>query len=435
MDAIKLRHPYAPQSGEGQVYLPSSLPAALSAMDKDVLHFIDMNIEDYHPEGDELAIHATGLPDIPKLHNLVSEYSSKAEIILGGIVLENMDSKDVRALFPGVKVSGHDFPVPDATHASLIPFYEGISDENMKKYLENEFSLYVSNGCIYSCAHCGALRTQIDPLTGKSTFVKESYRDHSIVERDLSYLIERAQKLGLTSLNFYMSNLDVFQTPFVLRGFILSLARIKAKYPNFNLDIRGLTNVNTFLKFPDDELRQFVGLGLTVLGFGVDAGNERMQVAIRKKHTGGLRKTREAIERCLDFGVQPELLTIYGHPEDDNESIQSMLQFMTEMVETYQVTPRPHVYRVIPGNDEWGRNPSLAEAIVHDPSLAQAFDFTAEANSFTHPKLVDEINAAFRETCELSTGGSTQLLRAIHPSMSAVERHKVYEWNMGKYDK
>ncbi|MDR0860332.1 MAG: hypothetical protein LBO09_05150 [Candidatus Peribacteria bacterium] len=61
--------------------------------------------------------------------------------------------------------------------------YSHISDEQMKHYLTKEFSIYLSQGCKYNCQFCQACKN-----------TKERYRDLSLLEKELVFLGEKAEK-------------------------------------------------------------------------------------------------------------------------------------------------------------------------------------------------------------------------------------------------
>ena len=113
-----------------------------------------------------------------------------SKMLVGGQVINGLTQPQFSRLFDEGIINGNDdhalkkslgielnqMPAPEST--DLVPMYELISDEMMRKYLANEFSLYLSQGCRYSCDFCAAERTFKDPASGKvKKAVKEVYRD------------------------------------------------------------------------------------------------------------------------------------------------------------------------------------------------------------------------------------------------------------------
>jgi 2-iminoacetate synthase ThiH len=62
--------------------------------------------------------------------------------------------------------------------------YKKLSDEEFKVYFSREISLYVSQGCKFTCDFCAAEKNQ-----------KEKYREAETIEKDLFYIMARLQDL------------------------------------------------------------------------------------------------------------------------------------------------------------------------------------------------------------------------------------------------
>ena len=313
----------------------------------------------------------------------------------------------------------------------------------MKEYLSREFSLYVSQGCKFSCDFCAAVRTYKDPATGQTTKVKESYRDPNIIQADLAYLVGKAKSFGLDELQLYMSNLDVFQTPSQLLSFAYAVQEVKQYNPDFKIKLRGLATVDSYLRARDnvpESIEEIVKAGFHTIGFGVDGWTKEVWTSVKKGHNTE-EKCLEAIRSAKeDFGITPEILMVFGHPKADNEeSLRAALQVTKMVVERYGAVPRPHVSKdFIPGNNGW-RSPEhlgAVESLLEHPEAFQSLDFTALPSELTHPDdTVRELATKyFLEICNLP-GNTTQYVKPITPDLSLEEIGQVRRFNEGRFDR
>jgi len=468
IDLIQPRHNYAaPAEIErlGQVYLPTSLCTAgarLMQAGADVrIH--DENLREAAVRSNIIGMNLLGAPYIPEVISLQKRIRDGVggvggdafKFILGGQVMSGISDDQRVRLFGEGSVNGNDDfqlaravdvsheDLPSAEETSLIPVYEQISDEDMKEYLSREFSLYVSQGCKFACSFCAAVRTARDPLTGRLNKVKEVYRDLSIIEKDLDYLMERALRLGLDHLDIYMSNLDVFQTPDKLLDFAKMCKRLKSKYAGFGLKLRGLATVDSFLAARNENsgsIEELVEAGFHTVGFGVDGITSQVWRAIKKGHNTE-EKCIEAIRSAKqDFGITPELLMVFGHDGIDTaESLQSAYLFTQDMVDLYGAVPRPHVSKsFVPGNDGWtdSVNFDVVEKLMQNPELFQSLDFTALPSVLTHPnREIRELATEYFLRIASIPGNVTNWVYPIEPGMSADDIEKIRRMNVGRYDR
>jgi len=452
IDLVQPRHNYAnPPEVEryGQIYLPTSLHTAgarLLQAGVDVKVY-DENIRPSTISSESVGVNLLGAPYIPeaisiqrRIHN---ERNGSLNLILGGQVINGISQEQRMQLFGQNSVNGNDdselsralgideraLPKPEST--SLIPIYEQISDEDMKEYLSREFSLYVSQGCKFACEFCAAARTS-----------KEIYRDINVLEEELSYLVKRAERLGLNKLDIYMSNLDVYQSPDQLLDFARVCKNIKKQNPNFSLNLRGLATVDSFLharatkREAIEELRE---AGFDTVGFGVD-GVAPVWKAIKKGHNTEA-KCVEAIRSARqDFGITPELLMVFGHAGIDTaETLQMAYAFTQDMAEKYGAIPRPHIAKsFIPGNSGWLKeeNAAAIKLLIEHPEAFQCLDFTALPCALTHPDCsIRELAAEYYlKICSIP-GNTTKPVKPIVPRMSEQEIFEVKKYNAGRYDR
>src|SRR5215216_4432498 len=208
---IQPRHTYAPDPAlgkPGDIYMPTSLLTVAARL----LHagvavdFCDENLAESSSSCGVLGVNLLGAPYVQRVRDLldrVRQTCGNVTLILGGQVVSGFRTEELARLFGERAVNGNDdmalgvalqiqgetlLPV---NQTSLVPAYELLDDVTMQRYLGTEFSLFVSQGCKYSCTFCAAQRTRLDVKTGKYRIAREVYRDVDVVERDLLYLIDR----------------------------------------------------------------------------------------------------------------------------------------------------------------------------------------------------------------------------------------------------
>ena len=460
IDLVQPRHNYAPKEGVGHIYMPTSLltvGARLLNAGAEVT-FHDENIKPLEVSSDYVGFNLLGAPYIPeviKLQEKIRQEQGEKTFLVGGQVVSGLSQNQLERLLGTSTHNGNDDSTlakvlgidekalvsPEKT--SLIPAYERLGDEAMKEYLSREFSLYVSQGCKFFCDFCAAVRTYRDPATGQTTKVKESYRDPSIIQADLSYLVGKAKSFGLGELQLYVSNLDVFQTPTQLLSFAYAVQEVQRENPDFKIALRGLATVDSFLRARENmpnSIEELVNAGFNTVGFGVDGWTKEVWTAVKKGHNTeercleAIRSTRE------DFGMTPEILMVFGHPAaDTEESLRAKYQVTRMSVGAYGAVPRPHVSKdFIPGNNGW-RSPEhlgAVESLLGHPEAFQSLDFTALPSPLTHPngKIRELATKYFLKMCELP-GNTTKHVKPIMPGLSPLELEAIKEFNEGRFDR
>ncbi len=463
-DLIQPRHNYAPLFSKetlGHVYMPTSLlTAGARLLDRGIdIELHDENIRPRQLSSEYVGINLLGAPYIPEAIRMQREIDEGVQrgvtYLLGGQVVSGLTSAQFKRLFgdsahngnddatlAGVLgVNAHELIPPERT--SLIPAYEKISDEMMKKYLSKEFSLYVSQGCKFACDFCAAVRTFRDPATGEVRKVKETYRAPEIISRDLECLINKSKKFGIRELKLYMSNLDVFQTPSELLKFAYAVQDVKQRHPDFGIRLRGLTTADSYLKARNHNrksIEELVKAGLYTVGFGVDGMTPQVWKAIHKgintedKCLEAIRSARE------DFGITPEILMVFGHVgADTEETLKLAYEFTLNMVDKYRAVPRPHVAKnFIPGNNGWidPRNSEAVDSLIKHPESFQALDFTALPSKLTHhdDRIRELASEYYLKICSIPEN-TTLWVKPITPDLTPEGIRDVKKFNEGRYDR
>ncbi|MBI2572893.1 radical SAM protein [Candidatus Woesearchaeota archaeon] len=464
IDLIQPRHTYAPpveQDRIGHIYLPTSLltiGSRLLQAGVDVT-FHDENFRPRTISSRYVGSNLLGSPYVPqviRLHeDIARETQQEMTFFIGGQVVSGLSPQQLERLFGASTHSGNNDEnvarildldqraLPSSRQTSLIPAYEKIDDESMKEYLSREISLYVSQGCKFACDFCAAVRTTKDPTTGEVIKIKEEYRNPLVVQKDVEYLVSRAKILGIDKLQIYMSNLDVFQTPHELVRFANGIKEIRKNNPDFEITLRGLATIDSFLRTRDKQppsIEALVEAGFNAVGFGIDGMTPQIWQAVKKGHNTK-NKCLEAIRSARqDLGITPEVLMVFGHNGIDTpKTLQLAYEFTMDMVERYQAVPRPHVAKAfVPGNEGW-ISPDHAhqvEALMQHPESFQSLDFTALPSPLTHPnkELRRVATEYFLKMCDIPTA-TTLPIMPITPDMTNQEIELVMQSNMGKYDR
>lgn len=462
VDLIQLKHIYSSKEGEGQIYLPTSLLTAGARLNYAGIqvNLFDENIRQYTGKAEIIGISLLGAPYIWKaiqfMRYIRRQRNNKIVFLLGGQVINGLLPSQFERLFGKFNAINGNIDnnlaelfnfnsrllsAPEST--SLIDMYQRLDDTDMYKYLSNEFSFYVSQGCKFSCEFCAAVRTRKNCETGKKIYAKEVYRDFSLIQRDLSYLIKRAKALHIDELKIYLSNLDVFQTPVQLYEFAKICNMVKKENPGFVLRLRGLSCPDSFLKAISDcpdLMKELTEAGLESIGFGIDGMTPEVWKGIRKGHNTE-KKCIEAIELAsLKYNITPELLMTFGHNDVDNEkSLMAAYEFTKQMIELYGAIPRPHIAKsFIPGNDGWFdiKNRDKVETLMKNPFAFQSLDFTALPTSFTHSnKEIRTLSKKyFLKMCALK-GNTTQYVKSFTPRMSKNSMRKIETFNLNRFDR
>lgn len=457
---IQPRHIYAPDfkiETLGHVYMPTSLLGAASILLKagfEVL-VLDENIEPYSFKDNIVGINLLGAPYIPSALRfkeiLEKKYNHNYQLLLGGQIISGFSSNQFERLFGRNVINGNEKRkiamhfdldvnnIMDIENLSLIPAYSKLNDNYMRLYLSNEFSFYLSQGCKYSCSFCSAQRSRKNPISKKFEKVNERYRDIEIAYHDLDYLIERAKKFNITKLDIYLSNLDVFQTPEKIKLFAEKILILRNKHSSFNINMRGLSTVKSFLNAHKEHkytLSLLKEVGFYRVGFGIDGAAPQIWKKTRKPQTKS--ECIKAIDLAKKvYGFVPETLMVFGYNEiEDRESLYLAFEFTKSMYENYNALPRPHVAKdIVPGNDGWGNNSEVVNKFISNPILFQNLDYTALPSPYTHndEKFRALVSEFYIKICDLPSA-LTQYVKPELPNLSVEALNKIKEFNLRKYD-
>lgn len=408
-------------------------------------------------EGDMIGINVVGAPLIPEVITLCqtirSQLGTKAKIVLGGQTVACLSDDQFIRLFGADIVKGDkddrqkqafklwNGSLTPEEKVSLIPVYESFSSEHMEKYLRHEFSLYLSQGCKFGCTFCAAKRSKVDHTTGKTTLVNEIYRDLDIVDKDLRYLVMKAQNFGIDEISMYLSNLDLFQTPGKMHEFAQRVNKIKEDFHGFTFRFRGLCTVTAFIgtyRKQPEIIAECARAGLSIIGFGVDGIVPEVWKSIKKGHNN-VNDSIEVIKIAGQFGITPEILMVFGHAADTPDTMRQALEFLNVMVERYGAVPRPYAAKdLLPGNSGWTdpQNQGRIEELIYHPESFYALDMCAKPSVISHPdeERRSAVSTMFEEAIQIP-GCVTGAIDAITHLMSREIQQALKRKNIGCYDR
>lgn len=411
---IRPKYPY----GKNQIWMPVDLLKVASQMDETGIEsdIVDLNMEkipSYAGDYDHIAIGVIGAPYIPETMEIARNIQREGKIpLLGGPGVEHLTSDEFEFIYGKGSVqikNDHDLQkalgvneLPSVYETPVLNKIFQMPQKKLKRYMENEFSFFVSQGCIYACRFCAAVRN----VPGKIGNVKEKFSE--TIEEDLSVLAEKAEYLGVKKLRMYLSSLDLFQTPSGIKE-VLKIFAEKRKQYGIDMELRGLSRVDSLLNAlrEEPELYKLIPLsGIKTIGFGIDGTTDYIWQSQRKGQLS-LSEADMAFKKCNDLDVVPEALMVMGFNTtgdirgDDHESLNKNIDYSRKCVQEYGVVLRPHVAKdCYPGTEGWQSEywKDQKKEVLENPYLFKNLDFVAFASEVTHPDpdFRNQVNDTYR---------------------------------------
>ncbi len=406
---IHLKYPY----GKSQIYMGGStisVMARFKHMGYEV-DYLDLNFDptpgddigSFHKakNADIIAISVTGAPYVPSLIDLtweLSHFGRGKQILLGGQVIERLDSAQFESLF-GSKMFGNvkqivtdaDFAkaldctvgeLPNPYAISFVPAWESIGNERLKKYLSNEMTLVLSQGCHFQCAFCAASKAE-----------REKFKMMDCFSTDLLFLTSKAKEFGLKELQFYATSLDFFQNPKIVAGYLEEVGRIQSE-TGIKIKIRCLCCASSFLHAAKvvGELRLKTLIqesGLWCIGFGVDGADADVWKA-QKKRQNNLNEIKDCLDLATRMNIRSEILLVMGFPQDTLKTLAKCVINSVRYVSHWpNIMLRPYLAKeLVPGNDGWKSGNPAVNTFISDPKKFYNLDFCAIGSKSTHPSFM-----------------------------------------------
>ncbi len=406
---IQPAYPY----GKPQTWLPTSLHKVAAGFEAGGTQtdVVDLNLEPFPSlqNYDNVGIGVIGMPYIPETRRIakrVFEETGKTPLI-GGPIIEFFTPDEFQEIYPNsAQVRGEIVhknsklgrtikktdPVLQFKGIEAVPVYEvsiaqrikQMPDDSLKKYLENEFDFFVSQGCKYGCHFCAAAKNR-----------REEFSEHHVMQSDLEAICEAAGRLQVPKLNMYLSSLDLFQNPEQFKEVLGLFAHMRKKYRPIDIEVRGLSRCDSFLT-AIEQFSEFYTLipesGLRTIGFGVD-GVEQATWNEQNKRNKSLSDFERTFTICRELGVTPESLMVTGfhNPHTYEGSLIELkrtVEYAIKWADKYGAVCRPHVAKDFsPGNTGW-ENPKWAEQrarLVRNPDRFMCLDYLMPATELSHP--------------------------------------------------
>ncbi|OGE77781.1 MAG: hypothetical protein A2751_01865 [Candidatus Doudnabacteria bacterium RIFCSPHIGHO2_01_FULL_46_14] len=395
---VTLRYPY----GKSQTFMNGSLCSAASVLVAagHKVEVIDLNLDDEDQLQDKFAatdfigVSLVGAPFIPSSLEFIDRMKRlvpKTPILLGGQVIERLSEREFAAIYGerAVQVKNKTdlakalgcspSDLPEWSEAPMLPVWQTMGDKRLRQYLSTEFTLVISQGCVFQCVFCAARKA-----------MKEQHVHISIFESDMHYLAAKAFEFGISELSCYTSSLDFFQNPFTVKQHLEILAKI-TRDTGIRFKVRCLSCVSSFLRAE----RAVPGLetilrnaGLYCIGFGVDGTEEIWKV--QKKTHNAEDDVPMCLATCHKMGIRTEILIVMGYQEDNLATLSKLFLNTLRYVFTWPkgVDIRPYLNKeVVPGNEGWNRGNGRIAKLLANPSLFYNLDFAACASRLTHPRV------------------------------------------------
>ncbi len=464
---ISPKHSYAEKEWLWQIYLS---PAVLSMKarladalgEETKIKYIDENMSDVDYKNLKWIVWISLLwsPYIPVALDMIKKIPEDVTILLWWQIISCLSVEEFQKIFCKYRKNVFNWndvknleeifslkegSIPNLENADLTKAYQDIPDNQMKEYLKREFCLYLSQWCKYNCSFCQAVKG-----------TNEKYRDLSLLEKDLNYLWNKAKKFGLKKIEFYLSNLDLLQTPDMFENFLDSIEKTKNNCPWIDFKFRALCWIESFLKLYNEKksvLERAKKLWLSSLWYGVDWATAEVWKSIWKSHNfkkiwnekdfqTEQEKAIETIRLTHELWITPEVLMVFWHPWETESSLKAAYDFCKDMYERYWATPRPHISKtIIPWTKARSEqeNKDIVNEFIENPEYFQALDYTALPSELTHPdeKLRRIARKRYIKICKLTDESTKYIIPETEHYKKIAKRvwttvSKMNEW---KFDR
>ena len=444
---VNLAYPH----GKSQTFLPGGIfNLGSRLMAKGItIGFKDLNFHsvtlDTCSVYEALGITIIGSAMIPQAMELVRRLQSEGytgKFLLGGPLVETLsdeDAADLTSVLPDVEIIRTDLdlvgvfgpglaPKQSVTMIPMLMQLASVDFQLLVKYLEQEFCLYTSSGCVYKCAFCAA------PENGHNSAGREKYRLIAAMDEEIRWICQFiSQHSKVTTLKMYLSNLDAFQT---YSEFIIALEMVNSVCAEFGLKplMRCLATphfVFINLKKGSEVGKKVQSLGLYEVGIGVDGLGPRYWKATNKVQN----KMPEVLQAMLllkEAGITCELLMVQGGRVDTfTMMLRSYLFCVWYACKGF--TTRTYMAKEPPGSLFWRQLPHTERLRYwQDPYLFMMLDFAMNAGEVTHPQWWKRVssNLFFNLTVQtLRPFGkcTTNPLRAL--PLNPTKRSRVEKYN------
>ena len=425
-----LIQPRYPHGGKRQTYMPYGMmnfASRLIAAGVQVQIF-DLNLDELNERdvlwADVVSIAVLGTPYIVGAIELVQKLRSggfTGQILVAGQGVARFNRVAFDQLFSGRAIQAHEefeftqifvVSLPDQEVTSVEGALKMLSPERRASYLSQEFPLYLSQGCRFNCDFCAAAKHR-----------REQYRDLTVLAEEIDYIASELERIGHYKFEAYLSNLDTFQNPDQLEN-ALKVIHERCQRSGIEVRLRCLSTMAMFAhaarKDPGlpGRLRD---LGLKIVAFGADGGDERVWARMGKRHNS-LETLREAVEAAQQSGLEVEILMVIGFRNDDALAMYRALKLSLDWAKRGCVL-RPYLGK--PPIDHMGADE--LKVYVENPELILNLDYAAFGSKNTHPSRLQRwmVNATYLAVIAALTPRGLNTTFPIIPLEGSRARHAL----------
>jgi radical SAM superfamily enzyme YgiQ (UPF0313 family) len=349
----------------------------------------DLRLNKKISEFDSVGIAVMGAQNIApayRVFNYLGNNLPTDRIYVGGQGVEKLNPAEFNYIFPGAHQVLRTIFTQTLGYMDVVICRQAdkFSEADLRIYLSNELTLPFSQGCMFGCNFCGAQIQQ-----------REKFFD---TRSNLEYLMQKAKNFGLTELDFYCTSLDFFQQALpggnlaLLIEKLESIIELREKF-GIKLKLRALTRADSYNAAVRSEgiLDLVKKAGFFKFGFGADGAASVELLRAMSKGTNTLRsEILTAFTHAQKNGFVPEILYVFGIPEDDEETLCKTKDLCVSLLEEFPSSQ----YRgfpaknEIPGNLNW-KNPAWHQSeayqrLLTHPDLFTNLGFETLANIVSH---------------------------------------------------
>ncbi|MFI1865178.1 hypothetical protein [Streptomyces jumonjinensis] len=311
-----------------------------------------------------------------------------ARVHIGGQGIERLSREEFGRIFPGAHKTDRQAlaGLPGAMDIDLQRQLDRLPEPDLRVYLAHEMTLPFSQGCLFGCSFCGA-----------QTRRRESFFN---VRAHFDTACRLATRFGVSSLYLYCTSLDFFQQGLPggdldqLTGQLESIIELKERYPDLEIGMHALTRADSYnAAMRSEHVRDLVlRAGFDRFGFGADGAASVEVLRAMRKHADTLRSDLiTAFQHMEENSLTPEILYVFGIPEDTEETLAETRALCGLLLETFPSSE----YRgfpaknEIPGNANWNRKGWRGSAehlrLLDEPDYFLNLGFETLANEISHP--------------------------------------------------
>ncbi len=398
---ITLLEPRYPH-GRAKTYLPGGLMnlgsrlleagVEVSFFDLNHVDLTSSEVQEALAGSNVLGWSAIGPPYIPDVIRDIKRVRSLGyaqPVLVGGEGINNLhSSSDFAAWFgalgnvlPGTDSACEqvlDLPsssLRSAFETSSVRMLKQLTHEQRRRYLTQEFALFLANGCMFNCNFCAAAKAR-----------PEQYRSLAALEEEVEYICAFLSSVGHLVFEAYLTNLDIFQNVHKLESSLAAVSKIARRH-GITVRLRSLATS----KWTARECRRDPGLplrlhayGLEIVGFGADGASEEAWRRVNKQHNT-LSELEEVLKRMEEAGIESELLIVLGFPADTLKDMLASLRLCFRHARRGAVI-RPYLAKSRTPGGEWPDADTQVQEFRENASLLKRLDYTMLGSQETHPR-------------------------------------------------